>query len=161
VPPLHHRRTVRACLQLGAELFEEELDSLLLDVADRLAIDARSAAVLLHPLPCFLEDVTPPDVVVQRMEASTRCSLGCGPEPRFQVSHFVARPTAVGVVRSGRAGHSLALTCSLGVTTPGTLPSRRVVLHGVRSVGLRLPFRYYDPLGLPLHGARLRLRLIR
>jgi hypothetical protein len=58
-----------------------------------------------------------------------------------------------GVIRSGLAGHSLALTCSVNLTTAGTLPSDRVLL--------RNPRRYYDPLGLPLHGARLRLRLIR
>src|SRR6185437_10715404 len=45
--------------------------------------------------------------------------------------------------------------------TAGTLPSRRVVLHGVRSRGSHLALRYYDPLGLPLHSGRLRLRLIR
>ena len=50
--------------------------------------------------------------------------------------------SAGGVVRSAPGGHSLALTCSDDVTTPGTLPSRRVVLR-------RVP-RYYDPLGLPL-----------
>ncbi len=70
-------------------------------------------------------------------EAPTRCPLGCGTQPALQFSHFVARPTAAGVVRSGPAGHSLALTCSSGVTTPGTLPSVRVVRHDHR--------RYYDP----------------
>ena len=34
------------------------------------------------------EDVTPPDVVVQRVEASSRRSLGRGPEPALQLSHF-------------------------------------------------------------------------
>ena len=50
-----------------------------------------------------------------------------------------------GLVRSGPAGHALALTCSVDVTTPGTLPSRRVVR--------RRHHRYYDPLGLPLRSA--------
>src|SRR5690606_21518516 len=95
------------------------------------------------------------------MEPPTRCPLGCGPELPLQLSHFVARPTAAGVVRTGPAGHSLALTCSVSVTTAGTLPSRRVVLHDVRVRGEHPGLRYYDPLGLPLGRGRLRLRLIR
>src|SRR6185437_7826150 len=141
--------------------FEEALDPVLLDVADRLAVDARSALVLPHSPPRFQEDVTPPDVVVQRMEAPSRGSLGCDPQSPLQLSHFFARPMAAGVVRSAPGGHSLALTCSVDPTTAGTLPSRRVVLHGVRSRGSHLALRYYDPLGLPLHSGRLRLRLIR
>ena len=46
--------------------------------------------------------------------------------------------TAVGVVRSGLAGHSLALTRSISMTTAGTLPSSRVMPHGLRRRGLRL-----------------------
>src|SRR5207237_1315774 len=57
----------------------------------------------------------------------------------------------IGPARS--SGHALALSLSTVATTAGTLPSGRVVLH--------VHPRYYDPLGLPLHGARLRLRLIR
>ena len=82
------------------------------------------------------------DVVVQRMEAPSRRPLGCGPQSPLQLSHFVARLTAAGVVRSAPGGHSLALTCSSDATTPGTLPSRGVVRRRHR--------RYYDPLGLPL-----------
>ncbi len=47
------------------------------------------------------------------------------------------------------------------MTTVGTLPSRRVILHDVRRRGRNLPVRYYDPLGFPLSSARFRLRLIR
>ncbi len=36
------------------------------------------------------------------------------------------------------------------MATPGTLPSRRALLHGVRSRGLRPGLRYLGPLGLPL-----------
>ena len=57
-----------------------------------------------------------------------------------------------GVVRSGLAGHSLALTLLSDVTKVGALPSRRVVLHGDR--------QYYGPLGLPLRTIQLRLGLI-
>jgi hypothetical protein len=93
-----------------------------------------------------------------------RCPLGCGPELPSQLSHFVARPVfsrilTDGVVRSGLAGHSLALTRYLSMTTAGTLPSSRVMPHGLRR-DLR-PVQYYDPLGLPLRTARLRLGLIR
>src|SRR5690606_23329695 len=143
------------------QLFEEALDSVLLDVEERLTIDSCGASVPSHADPCLPEDVTPPDVVIQGMEPSTRCPLGCGPELPLQLSHFVERPTAAGVVRSGLAGHSLALTCSVSVTTARTLPSRRVVRHGVRARGRDLVLWYYDPLGLPLGSGRLRLRLIR
>ena len=66
-----------------------------------------------------------------------------------------------GVVRHGLAGHSLALTRSISMTTAGTLPSSRVMPHGLRRCGLHLTVRYYDPLGLPLRTPRLRLGLIR
>src|SRR5512147_1090604 len=139
VPASHQTRPVLARSQLSAELFQEVLDPALLDVADRLAVDSRCAAVAPHPLPRFPEDVIPPDLVVQRMETAPRSQLGPGPQPTLQLSHFLARPKATGVVRSGLAGHSLALTRSVGTTTPGALPSGRVVRHG--------HLRYYDPLG--------------
>jgi site-specific DNA recombinase len=164
VPAPHHTGPIRACAQLRAELFEEALDAVLLDVADRLAVDARGALVSPHSLPRFEEDVTPPHVVVQRVEAPLRGSLGCCPQPALQLLHVVARLPAAGVVRSGPARHSLARTCFADMTTAGTLPSRRVVRRGVRSRGarcMRLALRYYDPLGLPLHSGQLRLRLIR
>src|ERR1700724_752259 len=99
------------------------------------------------------QDVTPADMVIQGMEAPARGPLGCGPQSPLQLSHFGARPTAGGVVRSALGGHSLALTCSDDTTTPGTLPSRDVVR--------RRDHRYYDPLGLPLRTTRFRLLLIR
>jgi hypothetical protein len=58
------------------------------------------------------------------------------------------RARALGVVGTGLAGHALALTCSADTTTAGVLPSRRVVLRGVRSRGSRPGTT--DPLGLPL-----------
>src|SRR5437879_3184236 len=57
--------------------------------------------------------------------------------------------------------HSLVLTRIFSSITAGTLSSRRVVRHGVRSRAQPHGLRYFDPLGLPLHGARLRRRLIR
>ncbi len=95
------------------------------------------------------------------MKTPTRCPLGCGPKLPVQLSHFVARLDAAGVVRSGLAGHSLALTCSHSLTTAGTLPSRRVVRRGLRARRSLDALRYYDPLALPLHRLRFRLRLIR
>jgi hypothetical protein len=144
----YHLRPVRSVAQRGAELFKEALDSALLDCDDRLLVDTRRALVLPHLLPRLLKDVTPPDVAVQRVEAPSPFPLCRSAESPSQSSHFVGRPTAAGVVRSARDGHSLALTCSDDVTTPGTLPSGRVVPHD--------PHRYYDPLGLPLHSRRFR-----
>ena len=109
---------------------------------------------------CRLQVVTPTSLVLH-MHAPARCPLGCGPELPLQSSHFVAWLIATGVVRSGHAGHSLALTRSTSMTTAGTLPSSRVMPHGLRRLGSRLGLQYYDPLGLPLRTARLRLGLIR
>src|SRR5580693_3154747 len=153
VPAQHRGCPVRACSQRGAELFQEALDPVLLDVGDRLGIDARRASAPLHPLPRFREDVTPRDAVVQRVEPATRAPLGREPQSALELSHFVDRPRPTGVVGTGLAGHALALTSAYDVTTAGTLPSRRVVRRGDR--------RYYDPLGLPLRSARFHLRLIR
>jgi hypothetical protein len=99
-----------------------------------------------------LTGVTPRDRVL-RLEAPALEPLGRGPQSPLRLSHFAARLKAAGVVRSGLAGHSLALTRSSDVTTPGTLPSHSVIRRCDR--------RYYDPLGLPLDTPRFRLRLIR
>src|SRR5690606_30404851 len=111
----------------------------------------RRAAVPLHSLPRLLEDVTPPDPIHQGVEATTRVLLGRDVEPSLQASNVVDRTSATGVV--GPSGHALARTCIDGATVPGVLRSRCVLRRSDR--------HYYDPLGLPLHGARLRLRLIR
>jgi D-mannonate dehydratase len=66
-------------LQRGAELFEEALDSVLLDVTERLAIHSSDAAIPFHSIPRLLKDVTPPDVIVKGVESPTRCPLGCDP----------------------------------------------------------------------------------
>jgi hypothetical protein len=87
------------------------------------------------------------------VESATRRSLGSDPQSTLKLSHFVDGRTPIGVVGTGLAGHALALTYSSDMTTAGTLPSRRVLRRDDR--------RYYDPLGLPLRSARLRLRLIR
>ena len=105
------------------------------------------------------QGVTPHGSVLPLL-ASARCPLGCGPELPLQLSHFVVGLSSVGVVRSGLAGHSLALTRSISMTTAGTLPSSRVMPHGLRRLGLRLGVQYYGPLGLPLRTAQLRLGLI-
>mgnify|MGYP006339759885 CR=1 FL=1 len=113
----------------------------------------------VHPA-SHQQGVAPPGWVLH-LRASARRPLGCGPELPLQLSHFVAAVSCVGVVRSGLAGHSLALTRSISMTTARTLPSSRVMPHGLRRCGLRPTVRYYDPLGLPLRTIRLRLGLIR
>src|SRR5690606_3619361 len=52
----NHLRPVLACSQLGSELFEEELDSVLLDVEERLTIDSSGASVPPYSDPCLPED---------------------------------------------------------------------------------------------------------
>ena len=153
VPPQDRLRTIRACTQCGAELVEHALDAVLLDGGERLAIDARRAAVPLHPPPRLLEDVTPPDPIHQGMEAAFRGLLGRDPESTLQLAHFVDERTVTGVIGTGPAGHALARPCAPDVTTAGILPSRRVVRRDDR--------HYYGPLGRPLRRARLHRRLIR
>ena len=69
------------------------------------------------------------------MHLASRCPLGCGPELPLQLSRFCNRLIADGVLRSGLAGQSLTLTRYLSMTTAGTLPSSRVVPHGLRGSG--------------------------
>ena len=153
VSPQDRLRTIRACAQCGAELVQQSLDPILLDVGQGLAIDPRRAAVRLHPPPCLLEDVTPPDPIHQGMEAAFRGSLGRDPQSTLQLAHVVDGRAPTGVIGTGPAGHALARACSVNVTTAGTLPSPRVVRREAR--------HYYGPLGRPLRRARFRRRLIR
>ncbi len=153
VPAQHHPGPVLLRTQGAAELIQHPLDPIPLDLGDRLLVHARRAAVRPHSPPRFPQDVTPVEVVVQRVKTPPSRPFGRTPQPSLQSSHFLARLAGAGVVRSARGGHSLALTCSDDLTTAGTLPSRRVLR--------RDDPRYYDPLGLPLRSGRLRLRLIR
>jgi hypothetical protein len=54
-------RPIRACPQPGVELVEHALDAVLLNLSERLTINARRATIPFHSLPCLLKDVTPPD----------------------------------------------------------------------------------------------------
>src|SRR5208337_5098166 len=127
------------------QLFDELVHALLLDGVERHCVHARRPLVALHPLPRFPQDVTPVDAVVQRVESALPLLLGCFSESLLQLSHFGDGLTPAGVVGPALAGHALALTCTIDLTTAGTLRSGRVVRRGHR--------HYYDPLGLPLRGA--------
>ena len=153
ISPLNRLRPIRASAQGGRELVKHALAAVLLDHDERLPIDARRAAVPFDALPRLLEDVIPPDPIHQGVKAPLRRSLGCDPESPLQLLHFVDGPVPTGGIRTGLAGHALARTCADDVTTPGVLPSRRVVR--------RDDPRYYDPLGRPLRTTRFRRRLIR
>ena len=83
------------------------------------------------------------------------------PKLPSQLWRFGMSLMAQGVPRSGLAGQSLTLTRYCSITTAGTLPSSRVMPHGLRRCGLRPIVQYYCPLGLPLRTARLRHWLIR
>ena len=153
VAPQNRLRPIRACLQRRAELLQQALDPVLLNRCERRPIDTRCAAVRLHPPPCLLEDVTPPDPVHQDMKAALRGSLGRDPQPTLQLAHFVGGRWSPGGVGTGRAGHALARACSASVTTAGTLRSAHVIR--------REPRHYYGPLGRPLRTTRFHHRLIR
>ena len=89
VSPQDRLRPIRACAQYDVELVEHALHAILLDARERLAIDARRAAIRLHPPPRLPQDVTPVDPIEQGMEAALRRSLGCDPEAALQLAHFV------------------------------------------------------------------------
>ena len=138
----------------------------LLDLGQRLGIDARRAAVPLHPPPCFPQDVTPVDAVVQRMEASSRLPLGRDPQSALQLSHFVDGLAPAGVVGTGLAGHALALT-SLRRHRPPQGPFPPAALFVAAIVGTTIPsdsrcaalafaFGLYEP-RLPRPGLRRRV----
>jgi hypothetical protein len=63
VSPQDRLRPIRACAQRDVELVEHGLHAVLRDRRERFTIHARRAAVLLHPPPCLLKDVTPPDPI--------------------------------------------------------------------------------------------------
>src|SRR5690606_24453817 len=127
------------------------------DRRDRLGIDARGSLVPSHLVPRLVQDVTPVDAVVQRVELSTRLLLGHIPQPTLEASYVVLGTTPSGGVAT-HSVHALARTSSIDSTsTPGTLPSDRVLLRGLRC----WCNQYNGPLGLPLRGARLRRGLIR
>src|SRR5512139_997656 len=152
VPPQDRLRLVLVFAQLGLDRFEEVLHSVLLDRRDRLGVDARGPLVPSYRVPRLVQDVTPVDAVVQRVESPTRLLLGHLPQSTLKASHVFAGTSPVGEVGTFRV-HALARSFSVDSTTPGTPPSDRVVRHGHR--------RCIGPLGLPLRDARLRLRLIR
>ena len=83
---------------------QEPFDTLLLDLGERLPVDPGSSLVAAHPTPCFQQNVTPPDPVVQRVESSLPIALGRCEEPALELSHFVD-----GVVGSFH-DHALTLT---------------------------------------------------
>ena len=93
-------------------------------------------------------------IPIHRMEAASGRPLGRRPQLSLELSHFVRTLAPEGVVGpSLMPSHTLTLTSAFGLTNAGVLPSVRVLLRSFP--------RYYNPLGLPLHTARLRLGLIR
>jgi hypothetical protein len=133
---------------LRAEVVEKRLNAQLFDIGERLAINARRAAIRFHPLPRFPQDVTPVDAVQQGMEAAARLPLGRTPESASQLAHFIDGLASTGVIGTGPAGHALARACSVDIAPAGTLRSPHVLRRAAR--------HYYDPLGLPLRRARFR-----
>jgi hypothetical protein len=154
VPPQESLRSIPACAQLGANPFQEPLDAVLLDRVEGLTINPRRAAVGPRSPPRLPQDVTPVDTVIQRVKAPPGCSLGRTPQSALQVSHVIDGQSPVGVVGRRRSPrHALARSRFSDTITAGALPSGCLVRDSHH--------RYYDPLGLPLRSARLRLRLIR
>jgi len=76
VSPLHRGRTISACSQRRLDFRQKFFHASLFDDLDGFRIDPRRATVAAHPPPCFPQNVTPVDPVVQRMEASRSTPLG-------------------------------------------------------------------------------------
>jgi len=98
-------RPVRARLKASLNVEEKRTHAFLLDRRQCLPVDAGSPLVRTHPLPCFRQDVTPADPVVERMKASLPIPLGRHEQPALELSDFVHRVV-------GPLGHALALTPS-------------------------------------------------
>ena len=95
---------------------------------DRLAIDARRAAVAPHPLPRFPEDVTPPEWSYSAWKRLPGARLAAAHSRRCScrtLSRGLRPPGLLGPVVPAIPSR---LPAPLDMTTPGTLPSRRVVL---------------------------------
>ena len=153
ISPEDQLRSIRPRAQRRAEFLEEGIDPALLNLRQRLPVDAGRATIPLDAPPRLPEDVIPPDPVHQGVEAPFPGPLGRGPKASLQLAHLVERRTPLGGVGSGLAGHALARPCAHAVPTAGALPSGRVLLHGHP--------QYYGPLGLPLRRSRFHLRLMR
>ena len=153
ISPEDQPRSIRPRAQRRAEFLEEGIDPALLNLRQRLPVDAGRATIPLDAPPRLPEDVIPPDPVHQGVEAPFPGPLGRGPKASLQLAHLVERRTPLGGVGSGLAGHALARPCAHAVPTAGALPSGRVLLHGHP--------QYYGPLGLPLRRSRFHLRLMR
>jgi hypothetical protein len=78
-----------ACLEVSLDPFEERLNAALLDGPDRLAVHPCCASVAAHSLPRLLQDVTPADPVMQRVETPRAAPLGDHVKPALEFSHFV------------------------------------------------------------------------
>ena len=154
VLPSNRRRSVLACLEIGLEVRKELPHAHLIDVGERLFVDARRTAVCPHPLPRRPQDVTPVDTVIQGMEAAFRRPLGCGPQTSLEVACFdIIRWDDGGIGPALTPGHALTRGSFFAVIKVGTLRSSDVLL--------RRSQHYYGPLGLPLRSGRLHARLIR
>ena len=96
VPAPHRRGPIPARAQHGFELVQHPLDSVLLDRHQRLTIDARGAAVPLHSLPGFAQDVT----LHTRSYSAWKRRSGC----RLATDHsrrWSSRTLSTGLRRSG------------------------------------------------------------
>jgi hypothetical protein len=89
VPPSDRPRAIAFRAQLGLDLLQEVLNAALLDGVDRFPVDPGRAAVLPHPLPRFVEDVTPPHPVVQRVEAPCPALLGAPVQRPLELSDSI------------------------------------------------------------------------
>jgi len=74
--PAGRQRPPLAVLQIRSQLIKQPVNTVLLDVGDRLSVDAGRALVSAHQLPRLLQDVSAVDLVLERMEPSSGIGLG-------------------------------------------------------------------------------------
>ncbi len=79
VSPLHRLRLISACPQSRLDLCQKLFHASLFDGLDRLRIHPGRPAIAAHPPPCFPQNVTPVDPVLQRMETPCPTPLGAHP----------------------------------------------------------------------------------
>jgi hypothetical protein len=104
--PSHRHRAITPLTQLHLELVEERIDTRLLDLGDRDAINPGRAAIRPHLRPRPLQHIPAMDAIPERVEPSARRPLGRQVQLDLEFSDLVL----LGVV--GPGGHAPVLPSS-------------------------------------------------
>ncbi len=120
--PTSRKRSPSIGLQVRGQLLEPPIYAVLLDLGEGDPVDASRALIGAHLTPRSLQDISAPDLVVERVEASSAVGLGRPVKRPLQISDSVSRFGG-----SSRSRHSPALPCSDARSTKSRpFPPRRL-----------------------------------